>query len=171
MPAHRPKAASDSEEGGPEIVLSRVIHAPRETVWKAWTEPRRLANWWGPESFTNPVCDVEVRAGGAIRIEMRAPDGVVYPMTGTFREVSPPERLVFSSAALDAAGVPLFEVLNTVTFAERPGSTELTVRFQVVRRTGEAGPYLAGAKVGWTQSLARLATLVETNPEKGHVKR
>src|SRR5882762_715575 len=64
----------------------------------AWTDPKQVAEWWGPHRFTNPVCDLDVRPGGAIRIHMRGPDGTVYPMTGVYQEVVEPERLVFTSA-------------------------------------------------------------------------
>lgn len=143
-----------------DVVLSRVFEAPRELVWKAWTEPARLAAWWGPHGFSNPACEVDLRPGGAIRIDMRGPDGTVYPMTGIIREVVPPERLVFSSAALDPAGRPLFEVLNTVTFEPAGGRTLLTVHARVTQETGGAAPYLAGQTIGWSQSLERLTALL-----------
>jgi uncharacterized protein YndB with AHSA1/START domain len=114
-----------------------------------------LAQWWGPHGFTNPVCELEARPGGAIRIHMRAPDGVVYPMTGVYREVTEPERLVFTSVALDEAGDPLFEVLNVVTFAEQGGKATLTLQARVLKTTAKATPYLAGMEAGWTQSLER----------------
>ena len=126
-------------------------------VFRAWTDPERLKRWWGPKGFTNPVCEVDVRPGGAIRIDMRAPDGVVYPMTGTFIEIVEPERLVFTSSALDNNGEPLFEVLNTVTFAEEGGKTKLTVHARVSKVKGEAAPHLAGMEQGWSMTLDRLA--------------
>ena len=89
---------------GHELVLTRVFDAPRELVFKAWTDAKRVAQWWGPHQFTNPVCELDARPGGAIRIHMRGPDGTVYPMTGVYQEVVEPERIVFTSAALDAAG-------------------------------------------------------------------
>ena len=91
---------------------------------------------------------------------MRGPDGTVYPMTGIYREIVEPERLVFSSAALDEEGNPLFEVLNTVTFAEQDGKTKQTLQARVVKSTARAAPYLAGMEAGWTQSLERLADYV-----------
>src|SRR5471030_3335358 len=81
---------------GREFVITREFDAPRELVFKAWTDPKHLAQWWGPRGFTNPVCEWDVRPGGKIYDVMRAPNGVDYPMGGEFCEIVPPERLVFS---------------------------------------------------------------------------
>jgi uncharacterized protein YndB with AHSA1/START domain len=143
-----------------EVVLTRVFDAPRSLVFKAWTDPKHVTQWWGPHGFTNPVCGLDARPGGAIRIHMRGPDGTVYPMTGVFQEIVEPERLVFTSAALDDKGHPLFEVLNTVTFAEQGGKTTLTLQARVVQATAAAAPYLAGMEAGWTQSLERFEAYV-----------
>jgi uncharacterized protein YndB with AHSA1/START domain len=99
---------------------------------------------------------LDVRPGGAIRIHMRGPDGTVHPMTGVYQEIVEPKRLVFTSAALDERGNPLFEVLTTVTFAEHGRKTTLTVQARVVQSTAEAAPYLKGMEAGWTQTLERL---------------
>ena len=139
-----------------ELVVTRVFDAPRELVFKAWTDPKIVAQWWGPHRFTNPVCELDPRPGGAIRIHMRGPDGTVYPMTGVYQEVVEPERIVFTSAALDASGNAMFEVLTTVTFAEEGGKTKQILRTRVIKSTAEAAPYLAGMEAGWTQSLDRL---------------
>jgi len=144
-----------------ELVLTRVFNAPRERVWKAWTETRQLAQWWGPAGFTNPLCEADVRPGGVLRIDMRGPDGTVYPMTGVYREVVAPERLVFTVSALDEKGRPIFEVLNTVTFAKQDGKTRLTVRAQVVKKTAGADAYLKGMEEGWSQSFERLEALLK----------
>jgi uncharacterized protein YndB with AHSA1/START domain len=145
---------------GHELVLTRVLDAPRELVFTAWTDPKRVAEWWGPRGFTNPVCELDVRPGGAILIHMRGPDGTVYPMTGVYQEVVEPERIVFTSAALDAAGNPMFELLTTVTFAEQGGKTKQILRARVIESTAQAAPYLAGMEAGWTQSLERLVSYV-----------
>ena len=144
-----------------ELVLTRTIDAPRELVWAAWTDPKHVAQWWGPQGFTNPVCELDVRPGGAIRIDMRGPDGTVYPMAGSYQSIDMPERLVFTSAALDEEGKPLFEVLNTVTFADQGGKTKLTVEAKVVKSTAKAAPYLDGMGEGWKQTIERLAAYVE----------
>ncbi len=149
-----------------ELVLTCLFNAPRELVFKVWTDPKHVAQWWGPRGFTNPLCELDLRPGGAILIHMRSPDGIVYPMTGVFQEVVPPERLVFTSAALDSDGNPMFEVLTTVTFAEEGGKTKQILRARVIKKTAQAAPYLAGMEQGWTQSLERLAAYVSTQSEE-----
>ena len=143
-----------------ELVLTRVFDAPRALVFKAWTDPTLMARWWGPHHFTNPVCELDVRPGGAIHLVMRGPDGRDHPMGGTFHEIAPPERLVFTGTVDDANGKRLLEVHNTVTFAEQGGKTTLTLRAVVVKAAPESAPMLAGMEAGWTQSLERLGQLV-----------
>ena len=155
LAAHLPQMTAHAD-----LVLTRILDAPRELVFKAWTDVERLKQWWGPKNFTNPVCEIDPRPGGAIRIHMRAPDGTVYPMTGVFLEIVAPACLVFTSVALDKNGHALFEILNTVTFAEHAGKTKLTLRASVSKATAEAAPHLAGMEQGWGQSLDRLAGTV-----------
>ena len=149
-----------------ELVLTRVFDAPRKLVFQAWTDAKCVAEWWGPQHFTNPVCEVDARPGGAIRIHMRAPDGTVYVMTGVFQEVVEPERLVFTSAALDDKGNALFEVLTTVTFTEHEGKTKQTMRARVIKSTPQSAPYIAGMEQGWTQSLERLTSYLESQAKE-----
>ena len=151
---------------GHELVLTRIFDAPRELVFKAWTDPKIVAQWWGPHRFTNPVCELDVRPGGAIRIHMRGPDGTVYPMTGTYQEIVEPERIVFTSAALDAAGNPMFEVLTILTFAAQGGKTKQILRAHVIKSTAQAAPYLAGMETGWTQSLERLTAYLAAHSKE-----
>jgi uncharacterized protein YndB with AHSA1/START domain len=141
-----------------DLVITRVFDAPRELVYKAWTDQRLLARWWGPRGFTNPVCEIDVRPGGGIRIDMTGPDGTVYPMKGLFHEIAPPGRLVITTSAFeDVGGKALLEVLNTVTFAELVGKTELTMHAVVVKSSPETEAALDGMEEGWSQSLDRLA--------------
>ena len=149
-----------------ELVLTRVFDAPRELVFKAWTDPKCVAEWWGPHHFTNPVCEVDARPGGAIRIHMRAPNGPVYVMTGVFQEVAAPDRLVFTSAALDDKGNPMFEVLTTVTFTELERKTKLIMRACVIKSTPQSAPYVSGMEQGWTQSLERLTSHLESQAKE-----
>jgi uncharacterized protein YndB with AHSA1/START domain len=143
-----------------ELTITRVFDAPRALVFKAWTDTEHLAQWWGPAGFTNPVCEFDARVGGALRIHMRSPDGTVYPMTGVIREIVTPERLVFTSIALGAAGEHLLECLTTVTFADEGGKTRLTLQTRAVAVTADAVGYLQGMETGWTQSIDRLEALV-----------
>lgn len=147
------------------VRISRAINAPRERVFGAWTDPQQLARWWGPDGFTNPVCDIDARPGGKMRIHMRAPDGTVYPMTGTFREIDLPQRLVFTAVAEDHAGNALLESYTTVTFDERGGTTMVTVEAKAVGLAPSAPQMLAGMNAGWTQSLERLDAFAGKNED------
>ena len=146
-----------------EVAITRVFDAPRELVFKAWTDAAHMAQWWGPKMFTNPVCEVDARPGGAIYIVMRAPDGVEYPMRGVFLEVAEPERIVFTAVAQDKDGNALLEAHTVVSFAQQGGKTRLTVQQRAVGLAPVAPQMLAGMEAGWTQSLERLADLVPTN--------
>ena len=73
-----------------ELLFTRVLDAPCALAFEAWSKAEHLARWWGPRGFTNPRCEIDVRPGGAIAIDMRGPDGSVYPMRGLFREIVPP---------------------------------------------------------------------------------
>jgi uncharacterized protein YndB with AHSA1/START domain len=141
---------------GRVLTITRVFDAPRKVVFAAWTDPKQMAQWWGPTGFTNPVCEMDVRPGGAILIHMRAPDGTIYPMTGMFVEIVPPERLVFTATPLDEDGNAMFENLNTVIFSERDGKTTVALRVEVVKSSAAAEQHLAGMEVGWKLTLDRL---------------
>jgi uncharacterized protein YndB with AHSA1/START domain len=143
-----------------ELTITRVFDAPCSLVFKMWTDPKHMAQWWGPHDLTNPVCELDVRPGGAILIHMRAPNGEVHPMTGVFREIVEPERLVFTTAVDDANGNRLLEGLTTVSFAEHGGKTTLTLQTRAVGFVAIAARMLEGMEAGWTQSLERLDALV-----------
>jgi uncharacterized protein YndB with AHSA1/START domain len=142
------------------MVMTRVFDAPRKVVFAAWTDPKQVAQWWGPTGFTNPVCELDVRPGGAILIHMRAPDGTIYPMSGVYNEIVPPERLVFTATPLDNDGKVMFENLNTVIFSERDGKTTITLRVEVVKSSAPAEQHLAGMEMGWKLTLDRLEAFV-----------
>lgn len=143
-----------------EVTITRVLHAPRALVFAAWTEPKHLAQWWGPKGFTNPVCEIDVRIGGALRIHMRGPDGSIYPMKGEFREIVPPERLAFTNIALDEAGNAILEGFTTVTFADDDGKTRLTLHTRARAVVDKAAAYLQGMEMGWIQSIDKLLALL-----------
>ena len=142
------------------VVIKRVFNAPRALVWQAWTDPKMMAQWFGPRGFTNPVCELDVRVGGRLYIVMRGPDGADYPMKGVFTEVVAPERLVFTNIAVDQAGRHLLEGETIVSLAEHGGKTELVVKSHAVGLVPFAPQMLAGMEAGWTQSIDKLEELV-----------
>ena len=156
-----------AEFGEGTVSILRVFDAPRALVWKAWTDPKMMAQWFGPRGFTNPVCELDVRVGGSLRIVMRGPDGRDYPMKGEFREVVAPERLVFSNIASDNDGNHLLERETTVTFTEKDGKTALRVTAYAVGLVPIAPQMLAGMEAGWTQSIDKLDTLVGCSGQAG----
>jgi uncharacterized protein YndB with AHSA1/START domain len=138
------------------VNLTRLIDAPRALVFEAWTNPKHVEKWWGPKNFTNIVEKWDARPNGTIRLTMKAQSGFSHPMTGTFHEVVPPERLVFLAVAEDEAGNRLLESLTTVTFADEAGKTKLTVHASAVGIAPISVQMLAGMEQGWSQSLDRL---------------
>jgi uncharacterized protein YndB with AHSA1/START domain len=153
-------APSATTFGERTLEIVRIIDAPRSLVFEAWTEREHLSQWWGPSGFTNPVCEIDARPGGAIRIVMRGPDGAEYPMKGEFHEVVRPERLVFTNIALDRDGTHLIDGLTSVTFEEHGQKTKLIVNTSAIGRVAYAERMLAGMEIGWTQSIDRLAAHV-----------
>lgn len=107
--------------------LSRTFWAPREKVFRAWTDPEALKMWYGPAGWSTPSAEVDLRVGGGYRIAMKGPDGEEIRLSGTFREVRPPERLVYTwnweKFHFDLGGMG--ETLVTIEFRERGDATEL----------------------------------------------
>jgi len=155
-----------AENSNRELTIVRVFDAPRERVFRAWTEPKLMAQWWGPHGVTNPVCELDAQPGGALEIVMLAGEelgdlkGSRWPTKGTFQEVSPPKKLVYVASAI-VDDKPIMESTNTVTFEEIDGKTKMTLHVLITQTTPEAEGPLAGMKVGWTQSIDKLAQLVE----------
>lgn len=143
---------------GKIVTLTRVFNAPRELVFKAFTDLDLIAQWWGPLGFDVPALDVDARPGGVMNIDMRGPDGVIYAGQGSFREVNAPERLVFLAADyFDETGTPQLEVLHTVTFEAQGSQTRLTLRCEVIRSTPAVAEALAGMEPGWNEGFDKLA--------------
>jgi uncharacterized protein YndB with AHSA1/START domain len=142
------------------VTLTRLFDAPRELVWRAWTDPKHLAQWFGPRGFTSSVSELDVRVGGGLRIVMHGPDGNDYPMKGVFREAVRPERLVFSNIAIDNDGHHRLEGETTVTLQDEGGKTRLTLHTYAKGLVPIAPQMLAGMEVGWTQSIDKLEELL-----------
>jgi uncharacterized protein YndB with AHSA1/START domain len=158
MPASHAKTSTTANPLERELTLTRVFDAPRDLVFQAWTDPAHLKQWWGPNGFTTPACEVDLRVGGAWKIVMRFPDGSnEHTMQAVYREILPPERLAFTSVALDKDCNRLLEGLTTLTFADLGGKTKLTLQTRVTGLVSYAGRMLEGMEAGWSQSLGRLA--------------
>jgi uncharacterized protein YndB with AHSA1/START domain len=149
MPASNAGTTKGSDAPRPELVISRVFDAPRALVFKVWTDPKHVAQWWGPIGFTTTIQVMDVRPGGHWRYTMRGPDGNDYPFDGAYLEVDEPERLVFDGTI---HGDVKQGVWTEVTFAEQGGKTRVTVR-QVFSFESAA---TRGAPIGWNQQLDRL---------------
>ena len=146
----RPAGASAAEL---ELVITRILDAPRELVFKAWTEPDRAIRWWGPRGFTTAHYELDFRPDGAYRVCMRSPEGTEHWQRGVCREVVEPERLVFTFAWEDSEGKPGHETVVTVTLAEFGAKTKLTLH-QAVFETVTARDLHQG---GWASALECLA--------------
>jgi uncharacterized protein YndB with AHSA1/START domain len=136
-----------------ELVISRIFDAPRELVFRAWTEPDRAVRWWGPQGFIVAHCEMDLRPGGAYRVCMRSPEGAEHWQRGVCRELVEPERLVFTFAWEDKEGRPGHETVVTVSFAEYGAKTKLTLH-QAVFETVTARDLHQG---GWSSALECLA--------------
>jgi uncharacterized protein YndB with AHSA1/START domain len=147
-----------------EIAATRIFDAPRAFVWKAWTDTEHVAQWWGPNGFTNTIHEMNVSPGGIWRFMMHGPDGTDYPNKIVFIEVVEPERLVYMHG--DEGDPDQFHV--TVTFAAQGGKTSLTMRS--VFRTAAERDYVVekfGAIDGMNQTLSRLTEHLKTMPAEG----
>jgi uncharacterized protein YndB with AHSA1/START domain len=141
-----------------EIVVARLLDAPRRLVFRAWTDPVLAAHWWGPQGFTSVSCEMDVRPGGKWRRSMRSPDGSLHCARGVYREIAVPERLVFTYAWEDADGRPGHETVVAVTFAEIGGKTELILRQSAFQSVAAADAH----RGGWTSCFERFAEYLAT---------
>lgn len=146
---------SAPSQGQHELVITRVLDAPRGLVFEAWTRREHLVRWWGPRDFTTTSCEMDLRTGGAYRACIRSPDGKDYWMRGRYREIVPPERLVMTFA-WEEEGERGLENLVTVTFAEHAGKTRLTFKQAPFQSVEERDSH----DEGWGESLERLAAFL-----------
>ena len=136
-----------------ELSITRVFDAPRALIFEIWTRPEHVKQWWGPRGYTTMSCEMDVRPGGAWRVQSRHADGSTTAERGVFREVVEPERLVFTHAWEDEGGRPGHETLVTVSFAEQDGKTRMTFHQAVFTSVEERD----GHEQGWSESFDMLA--------------
>ncbi|MND76980.1 hypothetical protein D3C80_686430 [compost metagenome] len=144
-----------------ELSISRLIEAPRTKVFRAWTEPELLAQWWGPHGMTTPICEMELKVGGVFRTVMCDPDGSEYPSQAVFLEILKPQRIVFTDAFLPG-WIPSKRAFMTaiITFDEVLDMTRYTARALHWRAADCRTHEEMGFYRGWGESLDRLVDLV-----------
>ena len=139
------------------IVIERELDAPRDLVWKVWTDPDEVTKWWGPEHFTTPRDRIEfdLRPGGVCRLAMVGPEGEEYPSDGHFGIVEPPRRLSFGEETTDHPMIESGE--TTVEFIELGESRTKVV---ITARMMCAEELVEMAEAGWSSQLEKLAALL-----------
>ena len=151
-----------------EIVMTRVFDAPRHLVFDAWTNPKHLPRWMlGPEGWTMPVCEIDLRPGGTWRFVWRRSDGTEMEMRGRYREVMPPERLV----STESWGGDWPETLNTLLLSEEDGRTTVTNTILYPSKEARDAALKTGMKEGVAASYDRLAALLTSLGSPGMEKR
>ncbi len=136
-----------------EIVMTRVFEAPRRLVFEAWTDPKYLPHWiLGPEGWTMPVCEIDLRPGGEWHFVWRRSDDTEIEMRGVYREVAPPERLV----STESWGGNWPETLNTLLLSEEDGQTTITQTVLYPSTEARDAALKTGMKEGVSQSFDRL---------------
>jgi uncharacterized protein YndB with AHSA1/START domain len=148
-----------ADEGQPTIVMTRVFDAPRALLFEASTKPEHLTRWWGPRRNTLVKCEVDVRPGGAYRFVLRGPDGSDHPFAGEYREVVPPERLVFTQR-YDVEPYAKHGSTVSIRFEEHGGKTTVTLVQTFESAISRDETLKMGAKAGMFESWDRLAELL-----------
>ena len=151
---------SSSASAVEEFVIKREFNAPRDLVWKAWTERDRLMEWFGPKGMTMTTANLDFRPGGQFHYCLQSPDGKEMWGKWVFREIDPPKKIVLVNSFSDAAGGltrPPFapdwprEMLSTTTFEEQGGKTLITLRWAPINATPEEIKMFENGRPGMTQ--------------------
>ncbi len=136
-----------------EVVLTRVVDAPRQLVWEAWTSPKHVPRWMlGPEGWSMPVCEIDLRPGGTWHFVWRKANGTEMDMKGIYKEVAPPERLV----STEKWGPEWPETINSLTLVEKAGRTTVTQTTLYPSKAARDAALKTGMSEGASQSFDRL---------------
>jgi uncharacterized protein YndB with AHSA1/START domain len=144
-----------------ELVLTRLINAPREKVYRAWTDPELLKQWFAPKPYTTPVVEIDVRPGGSAYFVMRGPDGKDLPNRGVYLEVVPNEKLVSTDAyvkAWEPSEKPFMTLI--LTFEDEGGKTRYTARVRHWTVADRETHEKMGFHEGWGLCTDQLEALV-----------
>ena len=146
-----------------ELVLTRLIDAPAEKLFRCWAEPALITQWFAPLPYTTPSAEVDLRVGGASLIVMRSPDGQNMPCPGTYLEIVPNRKLVFTDAYTgdwQPSGKPFMTVI--LTFEAEDGQTRYTARVRHWSAEDKQAHEAMGFHAGWGQCTDQLAALAKT---------
>jgi uncharacterized protein YndB with AHSA1/START domain len=144
-----------------EVAMTRVFDAPRRLVWEAWTNPKHVPHWLlGPEGWTMPVCEIDLRPGGAWHFVWRRSDGSEMEMRGLYKEIIAPDRLVTT----ESWGGDWPETVNTLTLSEKNGKTTMTQTVLYPSKEARDAALKTGMKDGASESFDRLARHLQTMP-------
>ena len=148
-----------------DLVLTRIFNASREKVWEAWTNPEQLKKWWGPKDFTAPEITSDLQKGGVYLYCVQAPNGQKIYITGVFKEIKPPEKLIFTGSFADEHGNPVSgsyygmdgheSGMQTVEFEDLGDETKVTLR-----QEGLPPEEIDGEGKSWNQSFDKLAQIL-----------
>jgi len=154
---------NNNDTANRELVISRVFNAPKELVWKVWTEPEHIRQWWGPNGFTNTIFQMDVKPGGVWDLIMHGPDGTDYKNKSVYKEVVKYEKLVY-----DHVSGPKFQF--TVTFKEQGKKTLISI--QMLFETAEMRDQTVKtfkADEGLRQNMEKLEVYLEKIVEEKHI--
>jgi len=151
-----------------EITLIKMIDAPMKTVWKAWTDPKELMRWWGPDNVTIPECEVDLRVGGIFHIVMEAGEamgpykGTKWPMQAEFTVVEPNTKLAYHAKAWTEGmkEETMIDQTTEITLTEENGKTKVEVKAAILSTGPKAGMAVQGMEAGFTQQLDKLSNFL-----------
>ena len=146
-----------------EVLMERTFRAPRELVFRAFVDPELIPQWWGTRLSTTIVDTLDARPGGKWRFVSHTPDGAEYAFRGEFREVTPPERFVWT---FEFEGMPGQIIVATLTFTEFDGKTTVTESAVFASKEDRDGMIEAGMEAGGNESYDRLAELLASLTSK-----
>jgi uncharacterized protein YndB with AHSA1/START domain len=141
-----------------ELIITRILNAPRNLVFKVWTQAEHFPYWIGPKDFTTTFCQMDVRLGGTYRACIRSPEGTDHWMQGVYQEIVEPESLVFTFAWEDENGKPKHQTVVTVTFAEQHDKTLMTFHQALFESVESRDSH----RSGWSECFERLEAYLMT---------
>jgi len=152
-----------------EVVFDKIYDAPIDLVWKAWTDPNMVKQWWGPDGVTIPECEIDLKVGGKISIVMEAGEamgpykGTQWPMLGTFTAIEPNSKLSYAAKAWIKGRSKTTEIeqVTELLLSEEDGKTKLHLKAAIHKVGPAAGMAVQGMQAGFTQQLEKLNTFLK----------